>query len=128
MSAFKFHTTFRPTGDQQEDVIAKIDILRSCAVQANLTHQHNHDAQTFLKKLRQIDDELEGGGLDSVENYTSVIRKKAGDLSALLMIYLWQAGLSEWRYTESDRWFCEINSSLMNGVIPVTPFIFPVVD
>lgn len=62
MSAFKFHTTFRPTGDQQEDVIAKIDILRSCAVQANLTHQHNHDAQTFLKKLRQIDDELEGGG------------------------------------------------------------------
>lgn len=62
MSAFKFHTTFRPTGDQQEDVIAKIDILLSRAVQANLAHQHNHDAQTFLKKLRQIDDELEGGG------------------------------------------------------------------
>lgn len=127
MSAFKFHTTFRPTGDQQEDVIAKIDILLSRAVQANLAHQHNHDAQTFLKKLRQIDDELEGV-LDSVENHTPVIRKKAGDLSALLMIYLRQAGLSEWRYTESDRWFCEINSSLMNGVILVTPFIFPVVD
>lgn len=95
MSAFKFHTTFHPTGDQQKDAIAKIDILLSRAVQANLAHQHNHDAETFLKKLRRIDDELEGV-LDSVENHTPGIRKKAGDLSALLMIYPRQAGLSEW--------------------------------
>ncbi|HCO6489275.1 TPA: hypothetical protein OBQ08_004636 [Escherichia coli] len=38
MSAFSFNTTYQPTGDQQKDAIAQIDIMQSRAVQANLAY------------------------------------------------------------------------------------------
>ncbi|HAL9907521.1 TPA: hypothetical protein H7W45_004945 [Escherichia coli] len=44
-----------------------------------------------MKQLRQINDEL-GALLDSVENHTPVIRQKASDLSALVMLFSQQAG------------------------------------
>lgn len=34
MSAFSFNTTYQPTGDQQKDAIAQIDIMQNRAVQA----------------------------------------------------------------------------------------------
>ena len=75
MSAFSFNTTYQPTGDQQKDAIAQIDIMQSRAVQANLAYQSNQDAETLMKQLGQINDEL-GALLDSLENHTPVIRKK----------------------------------------------------
>ena len=84
MSAFSFNTTYQPTGDQQKDAIAQIDIMQNRAVQANLAYQSNQDAETLMKQLGQINDEL-GALLDSLENHTPVIRKKASDLSALMM-------------------------------------------
>ncbi|HFI6912682.1 TPA: hypothetical protein ACGSBS_004768 [Escherichia coli] len=39
MSAFSFNTTYQPTGDQQKDAIAQIDIMQNRAVQANLAYQ-----------------------------------------------------------------------------------------
>ena len=91
MSAFSFNSTYQPTGDQQKDAIAQIDIMQSRAVQANLAYQSNQDAETLMKQLGQINDEL-GALLDSVENHTPVIRKKASDLSALMMLFSQQAG------------------------------------
>ncbi|MBB2426506.1 hypothetical protein HEK84_023740 [Escherichia sp. 11.1597] len=44
-----------------------------------------------MKQLGQINDEL-GALLDSLENHTPVIRKKASDLSALMMLFSQQAG------------------------------------
>ncbi len=41
MSAFSFNTTYQPTGDQQKDAIAQIDIMQNRAVQANLAYQSN---------------------------------------------------------------------------------------
>ncbi|MBZ9383966.1 hypothetical protein H5V01_23405 [Escherichia coli] len=38
MSAFSFNTTYQPTGDQQKDAIAQIDIMQNRAVQANLAY------------------------------------------------------------------------------------------
>ncbi|EHI2499497.1 TPA: hypothetical protein J1202_003704, partial [Escherichia coli] len=61
------------------------------AVQANLAYQSSLDAETLMKQLGQINDEL-GALLDSVENHTPVIRKKASDLSALMMLFSQQAG------------------------------------
>ena len=58
MSAFSFNTTYQPTGDQQKDAIAQIDIMQSRAVQANLAYQSNQDAETLMKQLGQINDEL----------------------------------------------------------------------
>lgn len=91
MSAFSFNTAYQPTGDQQKDAIAQIDIMQNRAVQANLAYQSSLDAETLLKQLWQINDEL-GELLDSVENHTPVIRKKASDLSALMMLFSQQAG------------------------------------
>ncbi|EAO6910705.1 hypothetical protein NXF08_003651 [Escherichia coli] len=91
MSAFSFNTTYQPTGDQQKDAIAQIDIMQNRAVQANLAYQSSLDAETLMKQLGQINDEL-GALLDSVENHTPVIRKKASDLSALMMLFSQQAG------------------------------------
>ncbi|MGS0071245.1 hypothetical protein AB2912_23340 [Escherichia coli] len=54
-------------------------------------YQSSLDAETLLKQLWQINDEL-GELLDSVENHTPVIRKKASDLSALMMLFSQQAG------------------------------------
>lgn len=45
MSAFSFNTTYQPTGDQQKDAIAQIDIMQSRAVQANLAYQSNQDEE-----------------------------------------------------------------------------------
>lgn len=91
MSAFSFNTAYQPTGDQQKDAIAQIDIMQNRAVQANLAYQSSLDAETLLKQLWQINDEL-GELLDSVvENHTPVIRKKASDLSALMMLFSQQA-------------------------------------
>lgn len=90
MSAFAFNTTYQPTGDQQKDAIAQIDIMQNRVVQANLAYQSNLDVETFLKQLRQINDALVSL-LDSVENHTPVIRKKADDLSALVMFFSQQA-------------------------------------
>ena len=53
MSAFSFNTTYQPTGDQQKDAIAQIDIMQSRAVQANLAYQSNQDAETLMKQLGQ---------------------------------------------------------------------------
>ena len=39
MSAFSFNTTYQPTGDQQKDAIAQIDIIQNRAVQANFAYQ-----------------------------------------------------------------------------------------
>ena len=93
MSAFSFNTTYQPTGDQQKDAIAQIDIMQNRAVQANLAYQSSLDAETLMKQLGQINDEL-GALLDSVENHTPVIRKKASDLSALMMLFSQQTGQS----------------------------------
>ena len=41
MSAFSFNTAYQPTGDQQKDAIAQIDIMQNRAVQANLAYQSN---------------------------------------------------------------------------------------
>lgn len=71
MSAFSFNTTYQPTGDQQKDAIAQIDIMQNRAVQANLAYQSSLDAETLMKQLGQINDEL-GALLDSVENHTPV--------------------------------------------------------
>ncbi|EHW5880177.1 hypothetical protein V9O55_004700 [Escherichia coli] len=38
MSAFSFNTAYQPTGDQQKDAIAQIDIMQNRAVQANLAY------------------------------------------------------------------------------------------
>ncbi|MCK3519581.1 hypothetical protein MZI62_19435 [Escherichia coli] len=86
-----FNTTYQPTGDQQKDAIAQIDIMQNRAVQANLAYQSSLDAETLMKQLGQINDEL-GALLDSLENHTPVIRKKASDLSALMMLFSQQAG------------------------------------
>ena len=51
MSAFSFNTTYQPTGDQQKDAVAQIDIMQSRAVQANLAYQSNQDAETLMKQL-----------------------------------------------------------------------------
>ncbi|EHR8245514.1 hypothetical protein KUS98_004778 [Escherichia coli] len=91
MSAFSFNTTYQPTGDQQKDAITQIDIMQNRAVQANLAYQSSQDAETLMKQLGQINDEL-GALLDSVENHTPVIRQKASDLSALMMLFSQQAG------------------------------------
>ncbi|EFK6139474.1 hypothetical protein ASV66_004342 [Escherichia coli] len=91
MSAFSFNTAYQPTGDQQKDAIAQIGIMQNRAVQANLAYQSSLDAETLLKQLWQINDEL-GELLDCVENHTPVIRKKASDLSALMMLFSQQAG------------------------------------
>ncbi|HCS4532742.1 TPA: hypothetical protein ORP56_005017 [Escherichia coli] len=91
MSAFSFNTAYQPTGDQQKDAIAQIGIMQNSAVQANLAYQSSLDVETLLKQLWQINDEL-GELLDSVENHTPVIRKKASDLSALMMLFSQQAG------------------------------------
>ena len=92
MSAFSFNTTYQPTGDQQKDAaIAQIDIMQNRAVQANLAYQSSLDAETLMKQLGQINDEL-GALLDSLENHTPVIRKKASDLSALMMLFSQQTG------------------------------------
>ena len=64
MSAFSFNTAYQPTGDQQKDAIAQIDIMQNRAVQANLAYQSSLDAETLLKQLWQINDEL-GELLDS---------------------------------------------------------------
>lgn len=61
MSAFSFNTTYQPTGDQQKDAVAQIDIMQSRAVQANLAYQSSQDAETLMKQLGQINDELGGG-------------------------------------------------------------------
>ncbi|CAD5570354.1 hypothetical protein [Escherichia coli] len=90
MSALTFNTTYQPTGDQQKDAIAQIDIMQNRVVQANLAYQSNQDVETFLKQLRQINDALVSL-LDSVENHTPVIRKKADDLNALVMFFSQQA-------------------------------------
>ncbi|ENA87811.1 hypothetical protein EC2730450_5163 [Escherichia coli 2730450] len=58
MSAFSFNTAYQPTGDQQKDAIAQIDIMQNRAVQANLAYQSSLDAETLLKQLWQINDEL----------------------------------------------------------------------
>lgn len=58
MSAFSFNTTYQPTGDQQKDAIAQIDIMQNRAVQANLAYQSSLDAETLMKQLGQINDEL----------------------------------------------------------------------
>ncbi len=60
MSAFSFNTTYQPTGDQQKDAVAQIDIMQSRAVQANLAYQSSQDAETLMKQLGQINDELGG--------------------------------------------------------------------
>ena len=91
MSAFSFNTAYQPTGDQQKDSIAQIDIMQNRAVQANLAYKSSLEAETLLKQLWQINDEL-GELLDRVENHTPVIRKKASDLSALMMLFSQQAG------------------------------------
>ncbi|MCK2994255.1 hypothetical protein O5182_24835, partial [Escherichia coli] len=57
----------------------------------NLAYQSNQDAETLMKQLGQINDEL-GALLDSLENHTPVIRKKTSDLSALMMLFSQQAG------------------------------------
>ena len=88
---FKLEAPYQPTGDQQKDAIAQIDIMQNRAVQANLAYQSSLDAETLLKQLWQINDEL-GELLDSVENHTPVIRKKASDLSALMMLFSQLAG------------------------------------
>ncbi|GCV07986.1 hypothetical protein HmCmsJML044_03808 [Escherichia coli] len=46
-----------------------------------------------MKQLGRINDEL-GALLGSVENHTPVIRKKASDLSALVMLFSQLAGQS----------------------------------
>ena len=46
-----------------------------------------------MKQLGQINDEL-GALLDSLENHTSYHRKKASDLSALMMLFSQQASQS----------------------------------
>ncbi|MBZ1454778.1 hypothetical protein JOW43_23795 [Escherichia coli] len=46
MSAFSFNTTYQPTGDQQKDAIAQIDIMQNRAVQANLAY-HQHQCHRF---------------------------------------------------------------------------------
>ncbi|EJN5462071.1 hypothetical protein NQB57_004288 [Escherichia coli] len=48
MSAFSFNTTYQPTGDQQKDAVAQIDIMQSRAVQANLAYQSSLDAETLM--------------------------------------------------------------------------------
>ncbi|MEB5814185.1 hypothetical protein MXE68_27685, partial [Escherichia coli] len=45
-----------------------------CLLEANLAYQSNQDAETLMKQLGQINDEL-GALLDSLENHTPVIRK-----------------------------------------------------
>ncbi|EAR4651137.1 TPA: hypothetical protein ACQZE1_005150 [Escherichia coli] len=56
MSAFSFNTAYQPTGDQQKDAIAQIDIMQNRAVQANLAYQSSLDAEAdhFKQFLRQI--------------------------------------------------------------------------
>ncbi|HCW2892625.1 TPA: hypothetical protein OXB47_005511, partial [Escherichia coli] len=54
MSAFSFNTTYQPTGDQQKDAIAQIDIMQNRAVQVNLAYQSSLDAETLMKQLGQI--------------------------------------------------------------------------
>ena len=56
MSAFSFNTAYQPTGDQQKDAIAQIDIMQNRAVQANLSYQSSLDAEAdhFKQFLRQI--------------------------------------------------------------------------
>ncbi|HAD6864706.1 TPA_asm: hypothetical protein G1X41_22320 [Salmonella enterica subsp. enterica serovar Typhimurium str. SL1344] len=93
MSAFSFNTTYQPTGDQQKDAIAQIDIMQSRAVQANLAYQSSQDAETLMKQLGQINDEL-GALLDSLENHTPLVRKNADELIALLLLFTRQVGQS----------------------------------
>ena len=60
MSAFSFNTTYQPTGDQQKDAIAQIDIMQSRAVQANLAYQSCRDSGALFKVLHQVNNELHG--------------------------------------------------------------------
>ncbi|WP_096217423.1 conjugal transfer protein TraP [Escherichia coli] len=49
MSAFSFNTTYQPTGDQQKDAIAQIDIMQNRAVQANLAYRAA-DAADYVRE------------------------------------------------------------------------------
>ncbi|GAB8856728.1 hypothetical protein OkiPb00504_41690 [Escherichia coli] len=48
MSAFSFNTAYQPTGDQQKDAIAQIDIMQNRAVQANLAYQSSNAIETVM--------------------------------------------------------------------------------
>lgn len=51
MSAFSFNTAYQPTGDQQKDAIAQIDIMQNRAVQANLAYQSSLDGNSYGKSM-----------------------------------------------------------------------------
>lgn len=75
MSVFSFYITYQPGGAQQKNAIAQIYIMQNRAVQANLAYQSSLNAETLMKQLGQINNELRAL-LDSVGNHTPVIRKE----------------------------------------------------
>ncbi len=91
MSAFSFNTTYQPTGDQQKDAIAQIDIMQNRAVQANLAYQNCRDSGALFKVLHQVNNELHDL-LDSLENHTPLVRNKSDELIALLLLFTRQVG------------------------------------
>ena len=93
MSAFSFNITYQPTGDQQKDAIAQIDIMQNRAVQANIAYQSSRDSGALFKVLHQVNNELHDL-LDSLENHTPFVRKKSDELIALLLLFTRQVGQS----------------------------------
>ncbi len=73
MSAFSFNTTYQPTGDQQKDAIAQIDIMQSRAVQANLAYpdQFLPLQRDMIGKFGAAKDQWFSSFLLQVENHSS---------------------------------------------------------
>ncbi|HHW0948007.1 TPA: hypothetical protein ACUSXN_003472 [Escherichia coli] len=86
MSAFVFRTTFKPTGDQQKDAIAHIEVMQERAVKAFVSWMSSQECSDFLSNLQEITTEL-NSLIDAVESHTPVFRKKADELEALLAHY-----------------------------------------